>query len=201
VGDIAPNLTAKVATCTAKVRTVKEGLSGLWLRDCGPDLGEKALAEFFILAGVRLASEHEDALPRSWSSDRAYSAKSAYNAFFVGCMRTFTASQVWRSRASYGCKFFAWIVSKDRCWTADQLERRGLPRPSACPLCNQEPETTQQLLLGCVVAREVWVWALNQWDRLAWLPAANMDLLQWWGSRPCPRATQRGLWTAIILIF
>jgi hypothetical protein len=41
-------------------------------------------------------------------------------------------------------------------------------------------------------------WALNQ---LAWLLAADSDLLQWLGFRPCPRATQQDLWTAIILIF
>jgi hypothetical protein len=35
--DIAPNLYAKLATHTIKVRTVKEGLFGMWLRDCGPD--------------------------------------------------------------------------------------------------------------------------------------------------------------------
>jgi hypothetical protein len=73
VEDIAPNLSAKVATCTAKVRTVKEGLSDLWLRDYGLDLGEEELAEFFILwqvlVGVSLAPEREDALLWSWSSN------------------------------------------------------------------------------------------------------------------------------------
>jgi hypothetical protein len=59
----------------------------------------------------------------------------------------------------------------------------------------------QHLLLGCVVAREVWAWALNQWDRIDWLPAADTELLEWWTSRPCPAATQRDLWTAIILVF
>jgi hypothetical protein len=41
--------------------------------------------------------------------------------------------------------------------------------------------------LRCVVAREVWVWALDHWDRLQWLPEADTDLLQWWASRPCPK--------------
>jgi hypothetical protein len=71
----------------------------------------------------------------------------------------------------------------------------------ACPLCDQEPETIQHLLVGCVVARQVWAWALNLWDRMAWLPLANTGLLLWWTSRPCPKATQRDLWTAIILVF
>jgi hypothetical protein len=36
-------------------RTVKEGISGTWLRECGPELGEVALAEFFILWHVLVA--------------------------------------------------------------------------------------------------------------------------------------------------
>jgi hypothetical protein len=49
VEDIAPSLTDAVLVHKVKVRTVKEGLFGAWLRDCGPNLGEAALAEFFIL--------------------------------------------------------------------------------------------------------------------------------------------------------
>jgi hypothetical protein len=111
VEDIAPNLTAAVLAHKVKVRTVKEGLSGTWLRDCGPDLGEAALAEFFILwqelAGVHLTPGWEDTLRWCWFGDGVYSAKSAYNAFFAGRARYPTASVIWRSRAPYGCKFFA----------------------------------------------------------------------------------------------
>jgi hypothetical protein len=66
VEDIAPNLLALVPARKAKVRTVKEGLSGLWLRDYGPDFTEAALTKFFILwqilAMVQLSPDHEDAL-------------------------------------------------------------------------------------------------------------------------------------------
>jgi hypothetical protein len=177
-------------------RTVRVGLSGMWLQDCGPNLGEAALAEFFILwqmlADVQLFPEHEDTLRRCWSGDGVYSAKSAYNAFFVGRSIATTASVIWRSRAPYGCKFSAWLVTRDRCWTADRLERHGLPRPAACSLCDQEPETIQHLLLGCVVGHEIWAW-----DRLVWLPQLDTQLLLWWSSLLCPKATQRDLWTAI----
>jgi hypothetical protein len=205
VEDIDPNLTALALAHKVKVRTVKEGLSGTWLRDCGPNLGEAALAEFFILwqvlVVVQLTPGREDTLRWCWPGDGVYSAKSAYNAFFAGRARCSMASQIWRYRAPYGCKFFAWIVSRDRCWTDDRLEHRGLPRPVACPLYDQEPETIHHLLLGCVAAQQVWVWALNLWDRMAWLPLANTGLLLWWTSWPCPKATHRDLWTAIVLVF
>jgi hypothetical protein len=102
----------------------------------------------------------------------------------------------------YSCKFFAWLVSRSRCWTADRLQRRGLPAPASCPLCSQEePETIRHLLLGCVVAREVWTWALSRWGKLGWLPAADEDLVSWWTSRPGQGASQRDLWTSLILVF
>lgn len=135
------------------------------------------------------------------AKNTAFSAKSAYSAFFAGTTRAPVASQIWHSRAPYSCKFFAWLVTKNRCWTADRLQQHGLPHPAACPLCDQEPETLQHLLLGCVVAREVWTWALRRWEKLDWVPASDTDLIQWWTSRPCPKALQRDLWTSIILVF
>jgi hypothetical protein len=168
---LTPNLVASIPVHVVKVHTVKERLDGSWLRDCGPDLGAAALAAFFVLWQVltefQLTPNREDKLRWCWSADGIYSAKLACGAFFADRLRHATASQIWRSRAPYGCKFFAWLATRDRCWRADRLERRGLPRPAACPLCYQEPETIWHLLLGCVVARQVWAWALNHWDRLA----------------------------------
>jgi hypothetical protein len=64
VADHAPNLVAMVPTRKAKVRSVKDGLVGEWLHDCGPDLSPAAVAEVFylwgILTGVTLLPEQED---------------------------------------------------------------------------------------------------------------------------------------------
>jgi hypothetical protein len=91
VADIAPNLAALVPPPQSKVRTVKDGLSGMWLQDCGPNLGEAALAEFLILwqtlTMVQLTPDREDSLRWGWTGDGAYSTKSAYGAFFGGRMR------------------------------------------------------------------------------------------------------------------
>jgi hypothetical protein len=205
VADLAPNLLALVASRKVSTRTVKEGLGGEWLRDCGPDLGHAAVAEFFLLwrvvGAARLVPERSDEFVWRWSVDGKFSVSSAYRAFFAGRVGAPTASQIWRSRAPYSCKFFAWLISRNICWTADRLQRRGLPAPASCPLCNQEPETIQHLLLGCVVAREVWTWALSRWGKLGWLPAADEDLVSWWTTRPGLGASQRDLWTSLILVF
>lgn len=205
LADHAPNLAALVPTRKAKARSVKDGLAGEWLRDCGPDLSPAAVAEFFhlwgILAGVTLDPEREDSFVWRWSADRIFSARSAYAALFAGTTVAPVTSEIWRSRAPYSCKFFAWLVSRNRCWTADRLQRRGLPRPAACPLCDQEQETLQHLLLGCVVAREVWAWALTRWNRLEWMPGAGSQIVHWWTSLHCPSAVRRDLWKAVILVF
>jgi hypothetical protein len=36
---------------------------------------------------------------------------------------------------------------------------------------------------------------------MEWLPTADSELLQWWMTHPCPKETQRDLWTSIILLF
>jgi hypothetical protein len=109
-GGHCPDLLALVPARKVKERTVSDGLSGTWLHDCGPNLGEAALAEFFILwqmlAVVRLSLEQEDRMRWCWLEDGVYSSKSAYKAFFAGRPQATTTSVIWHSRAPYGCKFF-----------------------------------------------------------------------------------------------
>jgi hypothetical protein len=51
----------------------------------------------------------------------------------------------------------------------------------SCPASyDQEPEKLQYQLLGCVVAREIWTWALRRWGSLDWLPDRDVMLLEWW---------------------
>jgi len=35
-------------------------------------------------------------------------------------------------------------------------EKRGLPHPAHCPLCDQEDENIQHILTSCVFARQFW---------------------------------------------
>jgi hypothetical protein len=122
------------------------------LRDVWLDLGSDALVEFFLLwkrlAAIALVPDQEDVLVWRWSGDGQYSSKSAYEAFFAGAVKAPVVEEIWHSRAPYSCKFFVWLATKNRCWTADLLGRRGLSCPVACPLCDQEPEMLQHLLLG-----------------------------------------------------
>jgi hypothetical protein len=55
-----------------------------------------------------------------------------------------------------------------RLWTADRLLKRGMDHPEKCPLCDQEQETCDHLLIGCVFAREFWFKLLSQVISKAW---------------------------------
>jgi hypothetical protein len=73
-----------VASRKVSSLTVKDGLAGKWLRDCGPDLGHAVVAKFFyqwhVLANVQLASEREDGFVWRWSANGSFSASSSYKA-------------------------------------------------------------------------------------------------------------------------
>lgn len=88
-----------------------------------------------------------------------FSLKSACERFFVGGIEF----------EPHKAKLFLWLAIRNRCWTADRLQHRGMPHPKICPLYDQCNETINHLLLGCVFAREIWYHVL-QWtgmDRLA----------------------------------
>lgn len=88
VEEVAPNLLLLVPKRKVNARSVKEGLEGLWLMDCGPDLGEEVLPEFFYLwhlvSGVQLVPDREDKLVWWWS----------YAAFFAGWTRPPVVDQI-----------------------------------------------------------------------------------------------------------
>ncbi|GJN20378.1 hypothetical protein PR202_gb07748 [Eleusine coracana subsp. coracana] len=63
---------------------------------------------------------------------------------------------IWKTWAPNKCKIFLWLASRNRCWTADRLQRRGLEHPEKCVLCDQEEEIVQHILTSCLFARQFW---------------------------------------------
>jgi len=74
-----------------------------------------------------------------------------------------------------------WTVAHNHGWTADRLVRRGLPHPSECPLCDQEDEDIQHLLIGCVFARQFWYSLLHRVGLSILTPqATKLSWEDWW---------------------
>ena len=76
--EIAPCLSAMVSKRTLATRTVREGLQGAWLRDCGPNLTREALDEFFLLweqlREVHLDQSVADSHVWKWERDGHFSS-------------------------------------------------------------------------------------------------------------------------------
>lgn len=110
--------------------------------------------------------------------------------------------RIWRTWSPLKVKLFIWLAALNRYWTADRLAKRGMNHPHSCPLCCQEDETINHLLIGCSFSREVWHRVL-QWINLQHLAPSPSDrtFLKWWkkSSRRAGAQRRKGLNTLIQL--
>ena len=107
---------------------------------------------------------------------------------------------IWRSRAPMTRKVFGWLAARDRYWMANVLEQCGLPHPTDCPFCDQQLENLQPILLGCVLAKEVWSVILGDWGKLEWIPTVDNNLVDWWARKEVPGWFTSGIQMTIFLV-
>ena len=90
---------------------------------------------------------------------------------------------------------------QDELWF--RLAKRNLPHPEACPFCDQEEETINHLLIGCVFAREVWTICLQQLGLLHLAPQPTAVCFSGWWRKTvaaAPKEARKGLNSLIILV-
>ena len=85
-------------------------------------------------------------------------------------------------------------------WTADRLQKRGLPHPERCPFCDQEDENIQHILISCVFARQFW-YAILQPINLSRLTPTSVNFADWWkhAERRLPKQHRKGFNSLCIL--
>ena len=136
IEDTMPHLYAMVKKLGRK-KTVSQAITDGWWQDVSPDMNTQALLEFITLVdmtqNIELVQGVEDTITWTWESTGSFSVRSAYRAHFAGRIEKAGAVQVWKSWAPPACKFFTWLAMRNRCWTADRLQRRQMPHPPACP--------------------------------------------------------------------
>lgn len=115
-----------------------------------------------------------------WSADGNYSVSSTYRAFFVGSTALCGAKELWRTKAPPKVKLFFWLALHRILWTSDRRKRPGLQDEDVCALCNQEAETIEHLLLGCVFAKQVWFEILRPLQLQSLVPQQEGNLADWW---------------------
>ena len=136
--------------------------------------------------GYQTLETHLDglALPSiySWKPEasRLFSTQSAYRSYFVGSITFEPWKRLWKSWAPGKCKTFVWLAIRNRCWTADRLQKRGLQHLERCVLCDQEEETIQHILTSCVFARQFWCAILQQLALTNLTPTRSSSFADWW---------------------
>ncbi|GJN07886.1 hypothetical protein PR202_ga25756 [Eleusine coracana subsp. coracana] len=144
ISDLAPLVFAQISPRIANTRTVAEAFHHQRReQDIQGALSVDAFCEYYQLWAVLLEFHLDSEEDRhTWTHEPSdcYSSKSAYRAYFQGAITFQPWKRIWGSWAPGKCKLFLWLVVRNRCWTADRLQRRGLPHPTACVLCDQEAE-------------------------------------------------------------
>jgi hypothetical protein len=72
-----------------------------------------------------LAPDQHDSLEWKFNPNGIYSASSAYRIQFEGRFINEDASSVWEIKIPPKCLFFTWMVTHNRCLTADNLAKKG----------------------------------------------------------------------------
>jgi hypothetical protein len=158
IKDLAPSVADLVPIRLANRRLVKDVLPNFrWMADLHGNLSVIVIGELMDSVRFwkiwRFSPVLQTAIFGKFCASGNYSASSAYKALFQGSIGFEPAERVWKSWAPRKCKFFIWLVEHDRCWTADRLARRGLDHPDCLPLCDQDDESINHLLVSCVFSR------------------------------------------------
>jgi hypothetical protein len=155
--DLAPSLFDQARF---KFRTVaKELRNWNWIRNLKQTNTEQLLDEFILLFsalnGVQL-SEDKDAIAWKWTSSGDYSAASAYDIRFLGAVRAFRASTIWKASTEPRCRSFAWLALQGKAPTGDNLMKKNWPCSPHCSLCYCQEETNDHILTECNFTEAVW---------------------------------------------
>jgi hypothetical protein len=121
---------------------------------------------------------------------------------FMGAISFELWKRVWKSWAPPKCKFFVWLEIRNKCWIVDRLQRKGLPHPVVCPLCDQEQETILHLLCTCSFARQFWHNIFSSLRMSHLTPDRDVgSFAEWWGKVPrrVPKQIRKGIHSIIIL--
>lgn len=190
----------------AKKRTVYEALTdGRWVSDLRGAHSVAFLTEYFnlweLLANVVLQLDVEDSHIWQFASTGKYSAKSAYEAMFIGAIQCNSWERIWKSWAP-GVFFSCGRLHITSVGRLISLQKKGLLHPEHCLLCDQEEETIDHLLVSYVFSRQIWFMSCNDSVCKSSPQPADLSFEDWWDqvmTRVADHAKQ-GLNSVIILV-
>jgi hypothetical protein len=206
IQDIAPDVVCLVDSRVSSTRTVAQAMDNWqWVSDIGSHLYLIGLQQYLKLwdaLGEVTLSQEADRLVWMHSAFGQFSSRSCYRAFFMGFISFEPWKRLWKTWAPPKCKFFLWLAIRNKCWTADRLQMRGLQYPVCCPLCDQEQETVQHILCTCSFTRQFWHLILSSIGLGDLTPfVVEQSFAEWWGkaSKKVQRCKRKGFNSVIIL--
>lgn len=120
--NMAPGL---FALARRKNLSIKDALNGNhWMRGLQRMNNELLIDQFIQLWELiqpLILSNEPDAITWRLTNDGAYSAKSAYEAQFIGHIVAPLLHATWKVKAEPKVRFYLWLLLQNRNWTADQV--------------------------------------------------------------------------------
>lgn len=126
------------------------------LLDIADNLSISDLLQYFRLwiaiNRIQVQGNTEDTFAWRLSPSGCYSEESSYKILCQSKECFCLANAIRKSYTSMNCKVFIWFSLKYRIWKSDRRVSRGLQATiSPCSLCLQEDETTDHMLVHCVL--------------------------------------------------
>ena len=90
----------------------------------------------------------------------------------MGVYSRIKITPIWKAKAEYKCRFFAWTLMHKKILTANNLLKRGWTEDTECKLCDNDLETPAHLSKDCPFSKEVWG-IIKQWFNLSVLDTVS----------------------------
>ena len=205
--DIAPLI---FAACKRKKWCVREAMRDkAWVHMIKPftDLTVGHIVQFVDLwvrlLGIQLQMDVDDDITWKFEANGEYSAGSAYRAQFLGSTSTVMNKTIWKVWAPPTVKFFSWLATQNRIWTADRLQKRGWENCGLCALCRRANETSGHLFFKCRFTLRIWrmvkAWlGLGALEMNRWGTERNIKC--WWTSMSKPNTTNRKAMASLTML-
>ncbi|WVZ76358.1 hypothetical protein U9M48_024338 [Paspalum notatum var. saurae] len=185
LAELAPNLVLAISKRARKQRTVFQALTNRrWVKDIRGALTVQVLVEY-----VKVWEMVDDVILQPGVPDNF--------------RWRFTQSGQYSCNLDLGRGFGRVGPLSGVNSSFDRLAKRGLPHPNVCPLCDQEQETVQHLLVSCVFTRQVWTLILNALGLPDLVPQPDgRQFSSWWSGAVsrAPKELKKGLNFLIILV-
>lgn len=104
-----------------------------------------------------MTSLHDDRLIWAFTSNGAYTTKSAYESLLIGRYDSgFPWKEVWRYEGPQRVRCLLWMICRNGLKTNVRRRRCGLAGDDSCAVCGVHTETDIHLLCDCQDVKVVW---------------------------------------------